>query len=99
MTEEGCAVVPDAGPGLSALELRGAVTSYYAEQLYAAAVRLAQGADDVLVRCGDAQHLGGAAVQILVALERALARKGRRLTVEAAAPALVRALRLGGLGA
>jgi anti-anti-sigma factor len=72
------------------LRLEGSIGQGAAEHLHELALRLLARGDDVIVDCEQARHLGGAALQILLALRHGLRRGGRRLTLRGASPAVAR---------
>jgi len=70
-------------PGGKRVVLRGRVTVADAAEFKRVAVALAGGNSPVTVDCTSATHLDAAAVQVVIALGRAVEESGRRCVVEA----------------
>jgi anti-anti-sigma regulatory factor len=67
--------------GRGELRLRGRLGTAEARGLWEAAGRLASDGQDVVVDASELRQLGGAPMQVLVALSIELRRRGARLTV------------------
>ena len=85
------------GTGGKRVVLRGRVTVADAAEFKRAAVAVAAGYGPVTVDCKAATHLDAAAVQMVIALGRAVEEGGRRCVVEAGEASAL--FRLAGLGA
>lgn len=74
------------------LRLEGNISHFFADQLHDLALRLLVRGDNAIVDLEQARHVGGAALQILLALGHGLRGRGRRLTWRGASPAVSRDL-------
>jgi anti-anti-sigma factor len=74
-------VVQPGAEGRQELRLAGDVTVFQATELHQAALGLAEQAADVDVRCDDVQSFDCATIQILMALQEALAARGKAFRV------------------
>jgi anti-anti-sigma regulatory factor len=89
------AVVEEAGGRV--LVLRGILGTAEVRQLWEVAVELTKTGQDVVVDGERLQHLGGAALQVLIALKLELARRGGLLSIRGSAPRLTAAAALAGV--
>lgn len=83
--------------GVEVLLLDGVVSIIAADELVDAARQIASAGGRVVVDCADVEHLDTSTLQILVALERQLASKGRALTLTGVKPAVQAYVELAGL--
>lgn len=83
--------------GRAILALRGRLGSDTAAGLREVALRVLARTRDVTVDCAGLEHIGGAALQVLLALHQEVRQQGGALTVEGLDPALARALALAGV--
>ena len=67
------------------------------ERLHAVLLGLADGGQDIVIDCANAEHVSSAALQVLMAAEAVLAQKRQRLRIEAESAAVRDYLRLAGL--
>jgi anti-anti-sigma factor len=89
--------VRQASEGRLELELRGDVNVFLASQLHEEAVRLAESGQDVLVDCEQVESVDASALQILVALQEALAAHGRTVQFRGGSEQWIRTIRSTGL--
>lgn len=87
-----------ARPGGCRLDLAGRVTAADAARLHAAARAAAARGGDVRVGFARAEHVDASAVQIVLALGRDLAGRGKRCDVADVPAAVGEVFRLAGLG-
>lgn len=80
------------------LPLRGTVGVALAPALRARALELAEDARDVTVACDEVEHLDATALQLLVALRRAVEARGGRFALAGVPDAVRHYLTLAGLG-
>src|SRR5579885_820810 len=80
------------------LALAGRVTVAEAGRLHRVALDLAAGTGDVTVCCDAVEYLDGAAIQVVLAMGRDLARRGRRCEVTGVTGRLADLFRVAGLG-
>ena len=71
-------IIEDRRP--ATLVLSGTVSTWIADELFFAALRISETDDDVVVDCAGVEHLGAAALQILIALRKAVGHRGRTAT-------------------
>jgi anti-anti-sigma factor len=81
------------------LALRGGFHLEHARELHAAALQIAETGGGVVVDCGEAAHLDGCAVQVLLALKKALEQSGGSLRMRGASDDVRKYLRWAGLAA
>lgn len=79
-----------------AIRLRGVVDVRVAQHLHRVAMLASSGRGPVVVHCADVERLDYSALQLLIALERALAKAGDRLCLLEVPAAMERLLRLAG---
>lgn len=83
--------------GRAVLALRGCLGSDTAASLREVALRVLARSQDVTLDCTALEQVGGAALQVLLALHQEVRQKGGALTVEGLDPALARGLALAGV--
>jgi anti-anti-sigma regulatory factor len=94
---EAIAVGPDAD-GRAVLVLRGRLGTADAGPLWQTARALIATGKDVMFDCRELEHLGGAALQVLLALRLERERRGGRVMLAGVPPGVTRTLALAGIG-
>jgi anti-anti-sigma regulatory factor len=93
---EAISVGPDAD-GRAVLIMRGRLGTADAGPLWQAARELLAGGKDLLLDCRELEHLGGAPMQVLLALRLELERRGARLALSGLSPGVTRTLAFAGI--
>jgi anti-anti-sigma factor len=93
ITETRCA------DGTGLLTLRGRLGTAEARAVWEAGLRLGESGREVVVDCRDLEQIGGAVLQVLLALALELRRVKGRLALRGASPAVLRTVALAGLSA
>jgi anti-anti-sigma factor len=88
--DDGIPVAVTERNGKPLLVLRGAVDIHVVEEFTRVARLLLDRAQDLSVCCEQVQHLDGAALQLLLALKKALGLKGRKVEILAKSPKVER---------
>jgi anti-anti-sigma regulatory factor len=91
-------VLPD-GDNRSLLVLRGRLGAADARWLWELAGKLTEAARDITVDCRELEQIGGAPLQVILALRAGLQDRGKRLDITGISPAVARALAVAGVGA
>jgi anti-anti-sigma regulatory factor len=91
------AAVVEEDAGRQVLVLRGSLGTAEVRQLWEVALQIAKTGRDVVVDGEQLRHLGGAALQVLLALKLDLGRRGALLSIRGSAPSLTAAATLAGL--